>query len=88
MSVSIYNINGVIKIFTTDSTQGYRYYYGSAGTSGKFYPSIKENDEFQGFLINIGGDSYEIKWQDLIIDGTAPENLIEAQSLLTILFTS
>lgn len=82
MALVINNINGVIEINSS------RYYYGGGGTSGKFYPSIKGDNGFEGFLINIGGDYYEVKWEDLVIDGTSPESLLEAQNLLTILFTS
>lgn len=82
MAVTINNLNGVIEINSS------RYYYGRGGTSGKFYPSIKGDSGFDGFLINIGGDSYEVKWEDLIIGGTSPESLSEAQNLLATLFTS
>jgi hypothetical protein len=85
MSVIINNVNGIIQI-SSDVSQAPRCYYGAGGTSGKFYPIFLSG--FDGFLINIGGDSYELKWENLVIDGVSPESLSEAQVLLAALFTS
>lgn len=41
-----------------------------------------------GFLIVIGGDHYEVKWYNLVINGTSPTDLANAQELLASLFSS
>lgn len=44
--------------------------------------------EIDGLLIVIGGDDYYTKWQNLVIGGTSPESLSDAQSLLANLFST
>ena len=41
-----------------------------------------------GLLIVIGGDDYEVKWYDLVVGGTSPTSLQDAQSLLASLFST
>ena len=41
-----------------------------------------------GLLIVIGGDDYEVKWYDLVVGGTSPTSLSDAQSLLANLFST
>jgi len=78
MSISINNNNGIIEI-SQDGSVPKSYF----NASGKFYPSGKnENLEIDGFLINIEKDVYDVRWYDLVIDGTSPTSLSNAQSLL------
>lgn len=44
--------------------------------------------DIDGLLIVIGGDDYEVKWYDLVIGGTSPTSLQDAQSLLSSLFST
>lgn len=39
------------------------------------------------FLINIGGDNYDVSWQNLVIDGTSPTSFSNANDLLLTLFS-
>lgn len=80
MSVSINKEFGVISV---DS----RYYFGASATSGKIYPSMKENGQYTGFLINIGGDFYENKWSEFTIGGSVPIDFDDAQNLLQQIFS-
>lgn len=41
-----------------------------------------------GFLIVIGGDDYQVKWSDLVINGDSPTSLQNTQELLSALFSS
>jgi hypothetical protein len=41
-----------------------------------------------GLLIVIGGDFYETKWYNLIVGGTSPQSLSDAQILLATLFST
>jgi hypothetical protein len=41
-----------------------------------------------GLLISIGGDFYETKWNNLVVGGTSPTSLSDAQSLLATLFST
>jgi hypothetical protein len=51
------------------------------GGSGEIVLKVTVLD-IDGLLIVIGGDFYEVKWYDLVIDGTSPTSLSDAQSLL------
>jgi hypothetical protein len=60
MSISINNNNGIIEI-SQDGNVPKSYFQ----ASGKFYPSGSDN-----VLLIIGNDSYDIAWENLIVDGT------------------
>lgn len=82
MTINISNVSGIIQIFV-DGGQAPRSYYGQGGTSGKFY-SIP-NDRY---LINIGGDSYELYWENMQIGGLQPVSLSDAGRMLGEVFTT
>jgi hypothetical protein len=82
MVVYIDNVSGVIQI-QTDSTQAARLYYGQGGTSGKFYHIPNSR-----YLIEIGGDSYELYWEDMVIGGLQPISLSDAGRMLGEVFTT
>lgn len=44
--------------------------------------------DIDGLLIVIGGDFYETKWYNLVVGGTSPTSLSDAQSLLATLFST
>jgi hypothetical protein len=44
--------------------------------------------DIDGLLIVIGGDFYEVKWNNLIVGGTSPTSLSDAQQLLATLFST
>jgi len=44
--------------------------------------------DIDGLLIVIGGDFYETKWNNLIVGGTSPTSLSDAQILLATLFST
>ena len=44
--------------------------------------------EIDGLLIVIGGDFYEVKWYNLVVGGTSPTSLSDAQQLLATLFST
>lgn len=44
-------------------------------------------DAYNGFLINIGGDNYQVIWENLVIDGTSPTSFSQANDLLLNLFS-
>jgi hypothetical protein len=44
--------------------------------------------DIDGLLIVIGGDDYEVKWDNLVVGGTSPTSLQDAQSLLSSLFST
>lgn len=46
-----------------------------------------DNNLYNGFLINIGGDSYQVVWENLVIDGTSPTSFSDANNLLLNLFS-
>lgn len=56
---------------------------GSGQISFKVISTIKD-----GLLIIINQDTFEVKWYDLIIGGTSPTSLPDAQTLLNTLFTT
>ena len=43
--------------------------------------------EYDGFLINIGGDNYQTFWQEISIDGDVPTSFSNANNLLLNLFS-
>ena len=43
--------------------------------------------EYDGFLINIGGDNYQTFWQEMNIDGDVPTSFSNANNLLLNLFS-
>lgn len=45
------------------------------------------NIEIDGFLINLGGDYYSVKWYDLVIDGTSPTSFSNTNDLLLTFFS-
>jgi hypothetical protein len=63
----------------------YRFYF---GMGGKFYPSGKDNGVFNQYLINIGGDNYQVLWSDLKIQGVVPTSFADAGVKLTNLFAN
>lgn len=44
--------------------------------------------EIDGLLIVIGGDFYEVKWYNLVVGGSSPTSLSDAQILLATLFST
>lgn len=44
--------------------------------------------EIDGLLIVVGGDFYETKWYNLVVGGTSPTSLSDAQQLLATLFST
>lgn len=44
--------------------------------------------EIDGLLISVGGDFYEVKWYNLVVGGTSPTSLSDAQILLATLFST
>ena len=88
MAINIDIVNSTIISVYQDSNSP-RYYFGALGTSGKFYPSsTDDNGVLDGLLIVIGGDDYQVKWNNLVIAGTSPTSLANAQSLLATLFST
>lgn len=83
MATNIDSVSGVIQIYSDNSQTVPRCYYGQGGTSGKFYPI--PNDRY---LINIGGDSYELYWEDMEIGGLQPVSLSDAGRMLGEVFTT
>lgn len=57
------------------------------GGTGEVVLQLNQLD-IDGFLIVIGGDHYEVKWYNLVINGTSPTDLANAQELLASLFSS
>lgn len=57
------------------------------GGTGKCIISV-DGLGVDGFLIVIGGDDYQVGWSDLVINGTSPTSLQNAQELLSTLFSS
>lgn len=81
MTIYINNNSGVIQIHS-DYIDTPRCYYGGWGTSGKFYPT--KNYEY---LIQIGGDTYEVYWENLVIGDIQPITFLDAGRLLGEVFT-
>ena len=50
-------------------------------------PVVLTEIEYDGFLINIGGDNYQTFWQEISIDGDVPTSFLNANDLLLILFS-
>ena len=44
------------------------------------------NENFR-FLITLGGDTYDVAWENLVIDGTSPTSFSDANNLLLNLFS-
>lgn len=82
MTIYINNDSGVIKIYS-DYLDTPRCYYGKWATSGKFYPT--KNYEY---LIEIGGDNYEVYWENLVIGDIQPITFLDAGRLLGQIFTT
>jgi hypothetical protein len=57
------------------------------GGSGEIVLKVTMLD-IDGLLIVIGGDFYEVKWNNLVVGGTSPTSLSNAQSLLATLFST
>ena len=57
------------------------------GGSGELVFKVISLD-IDGLLIVIGGDFYETKWNNLVVGGTSPTSLSDAQSLLATLFST
>jgi hypothetical protein len=82
MNTYIDSVSGIIQIYS-DNSQAPRCYYGQGGTSGKSYPI-----PYDRYLINIGGDSYELYWEDMRIGGNQPISFIDADRMLGEVFTT
>lgn len=88
-------VNSSIQIFNTPITSGYA--IGDTFTiqanaldalaTGEVVLRITEL-EIDGLLIVIGGDFYETKWNNLVVGGTSPSSLSDAQELLANLFST
>jgi hypothetical protein len=72
MSISINNNNGIIEVSQNGSVP--KSYFNA---SGKFYPSGSDN-----ILLIIGLDSYDIAWENLIVDGIQANSQFGALLLL------
>ena len=84
MATTYINNNGAIEIYSDAlPLELKRYYFGLDGTSGKFYPMKNHK-----YLIKIGGDNYELLWQDMNIGGITPITFKDAGRLLGEVFTS
>jgi hypothetical protein len=57
------------------------------GGSGEIVLKVTVLD-IDGLLIVIGGDFYETKWNNLVVGGTSPTSLSDAQELLATLFST
>lgn len=84
----------VVAIVGTSNTFGYRLgdfvtIQGSdlGGGTGSYIVKITAIVT-DGLLIVIGGDFYEVKWNNLVVDGTSPTSLSDAQQLLATLFST
>jgi len=87
MAIEISKSNNVISIATGSDVP--RSYFGAYGAAGKFYPNGKdENGDYIGILLIIGGDSYQLYWDELVIDSSTPTNFSDAMSLLRTLFSN
>lgn len=84
MTMLISRQNNVI-IITSPPKYLYRFYF---GMGGKFYPSGKDNGALNQYLINIGGDNYQVLWSDLNIQGATPTSFADAGVKLTNLFAN
>jgi hypothetical protein len=57
------------------------------GAAGTTFALKISSLEYDGFLINIGGDNYQAAWENLVIDGTSPTSFSDANDLLLNLFS-
>jgi hypothetical protein len=57
------------------------------GGSGELVFKVISLD-IDGLLIVVGGDFYSTKWNNLVVGGTSPTSLSDAQSLLATLFST
>jgi len=82
-------INGIVSSFGSGYAIGdlITIQGSSVGGSGELVLRITELD-IDGLLIVIGGDFYEVKWNNLVVDGTSPTSLSDAQQLLATLFST
>lgn len=86
MAIYLNNVGGTIELISGDAPA--RIYYGGGGTSGDFKPAdVSRAGELNGFLINLGGDSYSVKYDDLVINGYYPTTLELASEALQALFS-
>jgi hypothetical protein len=71
-----------------NATGLYNVYFGQ-GVGGKFVPCNKdENGDFQSFMIYIGGDIYQAKWDEMRINGNTPTDYADAHTLLLAMFVN
>lgn len=84
------NVSGGVISFDYISEAGIRYNVGDTitiyavaigGTSGNIVFEVTELVP-GGFLIHIGGDDYQVTWNNLNIDGLTPTNFQDAQNYL------
>jgi hypothetical protein len=86
MAIYLNNVGGTIELISGDAPA--RIYYGGGGTSGNFKPAdVSRAGELNGFLIDLGGDSYSFKYDDLVINGYSPITLEFASEALQALFS-
>ena len=89
MAIYLYNEGGNIIIGSESVKESTRIYYGGAGTSGNFKPAdVSRSGTLNGFLINLGEDSYSVKFEDLVINGYYPTTLLIAAEALQGLFSN
>ena len=86
MAIYLNNVGGTIELISGNAPA--RIYYGGGGTSGNFKPAdVSRAGELNGFLINLGGDYYSVKYDDLVINGYYPTTLELASEALQALFS-
>jgi len=81
MALNIINVSDGITVWGESTSQ--RFYFGKEGMSGSIYP--KGDDTF---LIQIGKDFYETKWDSLYIQNVQPSSFYNAWELLSNAFSS
>lgn len=81
MQINILNENGAVTFYGTNPVGNS--YFGEYGKSGKFY--VTSNG-----LINIiiDKDSYQIPWEDLLVNNVVPVDLDDAIDLLSQIFSA
>ena len=86
MAIYLNNVGGTIELVSGNAPA--RIYYGGGGTSGNFKPAdVSRAGELNGFLIDLGGDNYSVKFDDLVINGYSPTTLEFASEALQALFS-
>jgi hypothetical protein len=86
----IENVDQVIKIGGEGVNLSglYNVYFGQS-VAGKFFPCNKDfNGDFQSFMIYIGGDVYQVKWDEMRINGNLPTDYADAHTLLLSMFSN